>query len=97
MKIAIQNLRRLIYTFSQFEQTDLKHVISKLKLEDLNHALYRCDQEERDGGAGFDVYNIPKFGSLVYAGFQGKVSVAFTLKLLLYLFTKRFYVAAGQY
>lgn len=71
VKNAILKLRQVISTFSQTNPTELRNVISKLKLEDLNHALYRCDQEERDGGNGFDVYIIPNYGSLVYAGFQG--------------------------
>lgn len=70
-KIAIQKLRQLINSFSKTQTTDLRNVINKLKLEDLNHALYKCGEEERDDGNGFDVYNIPNFGSLVYAGFQG--------------------------
>ncbi|KAF7719021.1 Glycogen debranching enzyme [Penicillium ucsense] len=47
-----------------------------LSLVDLNFALYRCDAEERDFSNGEDgVYNIPKHGSLVYAGLQGWWSV----------------------
>lgn len=47
-----------------------------LGLYDLNTILYRCEPEERDASGGNDsVYNIPKYGPLVYAGLQGWVSV----------------------
>ena len=45
-----------------------------MNLVDLNKVLYRCDQEERDETANkFGVYDIPNYGPLVYAGFQGAV------------------------
>lgn len=47
-------------------------IINNMSLADLNRALYRCDKEERDEGYGFDTYNIPNFGFMVYAGLQGK-------------------------
>lgn len=80
VKDAIIKLRELISTFSQTQPTELRNIIGRLKLEDLNHALYRCDQEERDGGNGFDVYSIPNYGSLVYAGFQGNFSISLCQK-----------------
>ena len=48
----------------------------KLDLIDLNFVLYRCEPEERDflGGNG-GVYNIPNYGTLVYAGLQGWWSI----------------------
>lgn len=47
-----------------------------MDLIDLNKALYRCDQEERDETSNrFDVYNIPGYGPLVYAGLQGKLII----------------------
>lgn len=54
---------------------ELKHIIAKLDLNDLNRAVYRCDQEERDMGQGSGTYTIPGYGSLVYCGTQGFVSV----------------------
>lgn len=54
---------------------ELKQIIAKLDLNDLNRATYRCDQEERDMGEGSGTYNIPGYGSLVYCGTQGFVSV----------------------
>jgi glycogen debranching enzyme len=47
-----------------------------LSLIDLNSVLYKCEPEERDSSSGQDgVYNIPGYGSLVYAGLQGWWSV----------------------
>lgn len=54
---------------------ELKEVISKLNLLDLNRAIYRCDTEERDMGNGTGAYDIPGFGPLVYCGSQGFVSL----------------------
>ena len=47
-----------------------------LSLVDLNFVLYRCEPEEHDLMGGDDgVYNIPGFGTLVYAGLQGWWSI----------------------
>lgn len=54
---------------------EIKSIISKLDLNDLNRAIYRCDQEERDMGQGTGSYNLPNYGSLVYCGTQGFASV----------------------
>lgn len=53
---------------------ELKKIVSKLNLNDLNKAIYCCDHEERDAGNG-GVYNIPGYGPLVYSGTQGFDSV----------------------
>lgn len=45
-----------------------------MDLNDLNRAIYRCDNEERDMGKGIGAYDIPGYGSLVYCGTQGFVS-----------------------
>ncbi|EAZ63299.2 glycogen debranching enzyme [Scheffersomyces stipitis CBS 6054] len=43
-----------------------------LDLSDLNALLYRCSSEERDASFGKeDVYSIPGYGALVYAGLEG--------------------------
>jgi glycogen debranching enzyme len=75
MKRAIKNVRDLISQFSLKKESELWKIVSEMTLPDLNRALYRCGQEERDEGHGFDTYNIPNFGSLVYAGFQGFMSL----------------------
>lgn len=46
-----------------------------LDLLDLNFALYRCDQEERDEGMGGAAYDVPGAGSFVYCGLQGIMSM----------------------
>lgn len=53
----------------------LSPVVNRLDLADLNRAIYRCDQEERDEGYGFGAYDIPNFGPMVYCGVQGLVSL----------------------
>ncbi|KAI8048766.1 glycogen debranching enzyme [Gilbertella persicaria] len=50
-------------------------VVKNLDLLAINAILYRCDSEERDSIPGGGVYNVPNFGSLVYAGLQGFMSV----------------------
>jgi hypothetical protein len=52
---------------------ELESIVSRLTLADLNRALYRCEEEERDESKGASgAYNIPDFGPLVYCGLQGK-------------------------
>ncbi|KAL6950734.1 hypothetical protein ACO0QE_000015 [Hanseniaspora vineae] len=47
-----------------------------LTLDALNVLLYRCEPEERDFSAGAQgTYDIPGYGKLTYAGFQGWVSI----------------------
>ncbi|KAI3406672.2 GDB1 [Candida oxycetoniae] len=44
----------------------------ELDLYDLNNLLYRCSPEELDASSGKeDVYDIPGYGRLVYAGLEG--------------------------
>ncbi|CAN3356215.1 glycogen debranching enzyme [Diutina catenulata] len=46
--------------------------VSKLDLFDLNNVLYKCESEERDASGGAEgCYNIPGWGSLVFAGLEG--------------------------
>ncbi|CAG9760960.1 unnamed protein product [Ceutorhynchus assimilis] len=74
MKISITKIRGLINSLSIKKSTELKQIVDKMTLADLNRALYRCDQEERDEGNGFEAYNIPNFGPMVYCGLQGLMS-----------------------
>lgn len=71
-------LSELIESFqteSGAKYDEIKAIISKLDLNDLNRTIYRCDQEERDMGQGAGAYNVPNYGSLVYCGTQGFASV----------------------
>ncbi|KAL3268400.1 hypothetical protein HHI36_007516 [Cryptolaemus montrouzieri] len=72
---AVTEVRNLMREFSLIKQTGFSEVVKKLNLSDLNRALYRCDQEERDEGKGFDTYKIPGYGNLVYSGLQGFISL----------------------
>lgn len=78
---CIQKLRELITTFaSDSSEGSLISIVGKMSLPDLNRALYRCDEEERDEGKGLGVYNIPNFGPFVYCGLQGFISLLSTVR-----------------
>ncbi|XP_049783705.1 glycogen debranching enzyme isoform X1 [Schistocerca cancellata] len=80
---AIKKLRNFVWLSRLPQQdasshdlaTELSNIVSSLSLSDLNEALYRSDSEELDHGKGIGVYNIPGFGSLVYCGLQGFMSL----------------------
>uniref|UniRef100_A0A1B0DM07 Glycogen debranching enzyme n=1 Tax=Phlebotomus papatasi TaxID=29031 RepID=A0A1B0DM07_PHLPP len=55
--------------------SELQKIVSSLNLIDLNRALYRCDEEEKDMGCGSGSYDIPGFGRMVYCGTQGFASL----------------------
>ena len=46
-------------------------MMSKLTLADFNTVMYHCEAEERSI-TGYSCYNVPNYGSLVYAGLQGQ-------------------------
>lgn len=72
MKPALIKLQNTISQIISNEKSELHNIISHMDFSDLNKILYRCDQEEREETCGrFGVYNIPGYGSLVYAGLQG--------------------------
>lgn len=74
----ITKLQELVTNFHNEKGSkyyELVEIGSKLNLIDLNRALFSCDQEERDLGYGGGAYNIPGYGSFVYCGLQGVVSV----------------------
>ena len=59
-----------------FLNNGTEEAFGKLDLVDLNFLLYRCGAEELDSSGGKeDVYIIPNYGKLVYAGLQGWWSV----------------------
>ena len=59
-----------------FVTSGAKEAFADLDLVDLNFFLYRSEPEEHDFLGGSDgVYNIPNYGTLVYAGLQGWWSV----------------------
>lgn len=73
IKPALDKLQTTIKTITSSENTDLRVIVSRMNLADLNVALYRCEREEREESSeAFGVYDIPGYGQLVYAGFQGE-------------------------
>lgn len=55
-----------------FVRSGAEEAVAELDFLDLNVVMYRCDGEERDYSSGKDgVYNIPNYGTLVYAGLVG--------------------------
>ncbi|CAG2069278.1 unnamed protein product, partial [Timema podura] len=73
VKPALSLLGELVSGFTHRvvpSHEELREVISRLDLSDLNRALYRCAEEEREEGQGAGVYDIPDFGPTVYCGLQ---------------------------
>lgn len=67
---ALKSLKNTAKSFLAFEfDSEIMSAVSNLDLNDLNHALYRCAEEDWEEGIG--PYNIPGFGNLVYCGLQG--------------------------
>lgn len=76
IKPALAKLHNTISIVTSQRSSDIRVIVSRMNLVDLNKALYRCDQEERDETSNrFDVYDIPGYGPLVYAGLQGKLTI----------------------
>ncbi|XP_032451729.1 glycogen debranching enzyme isoform X2 [Nasonia vitripennis] len=76
IKPALESINDLISTLTSPNNSELRAIVSRMNFADLNKALYRCDQEERDTTANkFGVYDIPGYGPLVYAGLQGVISL----------------------
>lgn len=71
----LEQLLKSFRTRSGKKYEEIKEVVAKLNFIDLNRALYRCDQEERDMGNPSGTYDIPNFGPMVYCGTQGFVSL----------------------
>ncbi|XP_026277583.1 glycogen debranching enzyme isoform X2 [Frankliniella occidentalis] len=73
---AIEKLRRITSALcSSSGDLDLDTVVSRLSLADLNRALYRCSEEEKDEPPHAGTYEIPGFAPMVYAGLQGIMSL----------------------
>lgn len=53
---------------------DLELAMSRLSLTDMNYILFRCSEE--DNG---NIYDVPRFGKLIYCGIQGFISVLDTV------------------
>ncbi|XP_012280901.1 glycogen debranching enzyme [Orussus abietinus] len=76
IKPALAKLHSTISAITSPKSSDLRVIVSRMDLTDLNKALYRCEQEERDETSNrIGVYNIPGYGPLVYAGLQGIISL----------------------
>ncbi|XP_043283434.1 glycogen debranching enzyme [Venturia canescens] len=76
IKPALSKLNATIEMVTSFESSELRAIVSRMDLADMNKVLFRCDQEERDEtGNRFGVYNIPSYGPVTYAGFQGVISL----------------------
>ena len=76
IKPALATLHSTIETITSGQSSELRAIVARMDLSDLNKVLYRCDQEERDETTNrFGVYDIPAYGPLVYAGFQGVISL----------------------
>lgn len=73
--VKLQQLISTFHTESGTKLGELESITSKMNLLDLNRAIFRCDQEEKDMGCGQGVFDIPGYGPLVYAGFQGFNSI----------------------
>ena len=76
---AVRLIRSFLGTSDSPEGSALRQKVEQccegMDLLDLNFALYRCDQEERDDGLGGAAYEVPGAGSFVYCGLQGIMSM----------------------
>ena len=67
---ALSGLDATIGTSISHSCQELEDACKNLNLLDLNYILYRCREEELSE-YGTDVYDIPDYGPLPYAGLQG--------------------------
>lgn len=56
-------------------QNEIESVLNHLNYDELNILLYRCANEETSENINSNVYDIPKYGPLVYAGLQGFMNI----------------------
>ena len=59
---------------------NLQEIIENLTLKDLNHVLFKCEQEEKDADPQGGVYNLEGYGNLKYAGLQVKWTWLFSFQ-----------------
>ncbi|GAB6025571.1 hypothetical protein CHUAL_011301 [Chamberlinius hualienensis] len=72
---AISELRKRFEETSAHEiQSDLRKILDRLNLTSINRILFRCDNEERDEGKGFGVYEIDS-STISYCGLQGVMTL----------------------
>ncbi|CAN8004123.1 unnamed protein product, partial [Ixodes hexagonus] len=84
-KAAVQQIRHHLAAFgyAHFEEVappadseeSLASIAAALTLSDLNRVLFRADCEERAEGRNCGAYSFHRFGTLVYCGLQGLMSV----------------------
>jgi glycogen debranching enzyme len=76
-KNRLESIHQLDETIKQFSnpESEFNLIVKELTLIDIERVLYRTSVEEQSDGKGFDVYEIPDYGKLVYAGLQGQISV----------------------
>ena len=73
-KQASNELRKEIF---ENELSSFRTLISRVSLIDLNYLLYRCKNEENH-----EIYSIPEYAPLVYAGLQGIESILIEMRAL---------------
>ncbi|ESO94506.1 hypothetical protein LOTGIDRAFT_215487 [Lottia gigantea] len=58
-----------------WDKSNFRVIVSNLDLASLNRVLYRVEAEERDDGYGIGAYSLAGYGSMVYCGLRGIISV----------------------
>jgi glycogen debranching enzyme len=54
---------------------EIEAILNSLTFDELNVILFRCSSEEVDEQIDSDVYDVPKYGRLIYCGLQGFMNV----------------------
>jgi glycogen debranching enzyme len=57
------------------ESENIGKILDNLSYDELNILLFRCSSEESAEPNDLDVYNLPNYGPLVYAGLQGIMNI----------------------
>ena len=77
---SLINIQQLINQFND-QESQFNQIVKNLTLIDLERILYRSSIEEQSDGKGFDVYSIPDYGKLVYAGLHGQIVILDKIRL----------------